>query len=69
MTRDEFRQLKKLREREQRRKLQDAYEAAKGPIDMPFLLLAMMLLGIGLIMHLYASFPTAKSSSRQCNDP
>ena len=44
MTRDEFRQLKKLREREQRRKLQDAYEAAKGPIDMPFLLLAMMLL-------------------------
>ncbi|MDE6997965.1 MAG: putative lipid II flippase FtsW [Oscillospiraceae bacterium] len=69
MTRDEFRQLKKLREREQRRKLQDAYEAAKGPIDMPFLLLAMMLLAVGMIMLLSASFPTAQASSRLGNDP
>ena len=69
MTREEFRQLKKAREREQRRKLQDAYEAAKGPVDMPFLLLTMLLLVIGLIMLLSASFPTAQASSRQGNDP
>ena len=69
MTREEFRQLKRQREREQRRKLQDAYEAAKGPIDLPFLLLAMLLLVIGLIMLLSASFPTAQASARLGNDP
>lgn len=69
MTREEFRQLKRQREREQRRKLQDAYQAAKGPIDMPFLLLSMMLLVIGLIMLLSASFPTAQASAKLGNDP
>ena len=69
MTREEFKQLKKVREREHRRKLQDAYEAAKGPIDMPFLLLALLLLAVGLIMLLSASFPTAQASTRLGNDP
>ena len=69
ITRDEFRQLKKAREREQRRKLQDAHEAAKGPIDWPFLILAMLLLVIGVIMLLSASFPTAQASASLGNDP
>ena len=52
MTREEQRQIKKAREREERRKRQEAWEAARGPMDIPFLLLALMLLVIGLIMLL-----------------
>lgn len=40
LTRDEYRQLKRQKEREDRRKRQEAWEAARGPLDMPFLLLA-----------------------------
>jgi cell division protein FtsW len=36
-----------------------AHEAAKGKIDLPFLILAMMLTAIGLIMVFSASFPSA----------
>lgn len=36
-----------------------AREAGKGPIDVPFLLLVLLLTGIGLIMLLSASFPSA----------
>lgn len=69
MTRDQLRRIKREKEKEHRRKLQDAYEAAKGPIDLPFLLLAMLLLVIGVIMLLSASFPTAQASSSLGNDP
>ena len=69
LTRDEYRQMKRQKEREDRRKRQEAWEAARGPIDMPFLLLAMLLLIIGLIMLFSASFPNAQSSSRLGNDP
>ena len=62
MTREEQRQIKKAREREERRKRQEAWEAARGPMDLPFLLLALMLLVIGLIMLLSASFPSAQAS-------
>ena len=68
LTREEYRQLKKQKEREERRKRQEAWEAARGPLDLPFLLLAMLLLAVGLIMLLSASFPTAQSNSRQGND-
>ncbi|QNL45873.1 putative lipid II flippase FtsW [Oscillibacter hominis] len=34
-------------------------EAAKGPVDVPFLLLVLLLTAIGLIMLLSASFPSA----------
>ena len=61
MTREEYRRQKKLREREERRKRQEAWEAARGPLDVPFLLLALMLLAIGLIMLLSASFPSAQA--------
>ena len=61
MTREEYRQLKKQKERERRRKEREAWEAARGPLDVPFLLLAMLLLAIGLIMVLSASFPSAQT--------
>ena len=69
LTRDEYRQMKRAKEREDRRKRQEAWEAARGPLDMPFLLLAMLLLGIGLLMLFSASFPDAQASSRLGNDP
>ena len=62
MTRDEYRQMKKQKERERRRKEREAWEAARGPMDLPFLLLAMLLLTIGIIMLLSASFPSAQAS-------
>ena len=36
-----------------------AREAGKGPVDLPFLLLVLLLTGIGLIMMFSASFPSA----------
>lgn len=69
LTREEYRQLKRQKEREDRRKRQEAWEAARGPLDMPFLLLALLLLGIGLIMLFSASFPDAQASSRLGHDP
>lgn len=61
MTREEQIQLKRAQKREQRRREREAWEAARGPIDLPFLLLVLMLLGIGLIMLLSASFPSAQA--------
>ncbi len=68
LTRDEYRQLKRQKEREDRRKRQEAWEAARGPLDVPFLLLALMLLAVGLIMLLSASFPAAQANARLKND-
>ena len=61
MTREQQREYKRQKLREQRRKEREAWEAARGPMDLPFLLLALVLLVIGLIMLLSASrlFPTA----------
>ena len=49
------------RERLQRRKDKEAEsrELAKGPIDLPFCLLVLLLTAIGLVMLLSASFPSA----------
>ena len=69
MTKAEYKQRKRLREREERRKRQEAWEAARGPLDLPFLLLALLLLGIGLIMLLSASFPSAQASKNSNYDP
>lgn len=60
VTREEQRELKRQRVREQRRREREAWEAARGPLDLPFLLLTLLLLGIGLIMLLSASFPSAQ---------
>lgn len=48
-------------ERKRRRKEREELnrELAKGPIDLPFCLLVLMLSGIGLVMLLSASFPSA----------
>ena len=69
MTREEYRQRKRQQERERRRKEREAWEAARGPMDLPFLLLALLLLGIGLIMLLSASFPSAQASKGTNYDP
>ena len=49
------------RERIQRRKEKEAEsrELAKGPIDLPFCLLVLLLTAVGLVMLLSASFPSA----------
>ena len=51
---------------EQRQKEREAWEASRGPLDLPFLLLTMMLLAVGLIMLFSASFPSAQAYE---NDP
>lgn len=47
---------------EQRQKEREAWEAARGPVDLPFLLLVLLLLVIGLIMLFSASFPSAQAT-------
>ncbi|MBQ2996003.1 MAG: putative lipid II flippase FtsW [Oscillibacter sp.] len=52
-----------LRRQEQKRQIEEkrreSYELSKGPIDVPFCLLVLMLTAIGLIMLMSASFPSA----------
>ena len=57
-TREEARAI---RERQQflKEKTVESYELARGPLDLPFLLLIILLIGIGLVMMLSASFPSA----------
>ena len=55
MTREEKRRLRQ----EQRHKVRELQEIAKGPIDIPFLILVLMLTVIGLLMLFSASFPSA----------
>ena len=56
-----------LRRQEQKRhieeKRQESRELSKGPIDLPFCLLVMLLTAIGLVMLLSASFPSSLSES------
>ena len=62
MTKQEYRQMKKAKEKLRRQMEREAWEAARGPMDMPFFLLAMILLTLGMIMLLSASFPSAQAS-------
>ena len=55
MTQEERRRLRQ----ERRLKVRELQELARGPIDMPFLALVLMLTVIGLIMLFSASFPSA----------
>ena len=61
MTREEQIERKRAQKREQRRKDREAWELARGPLDLPFLLLVLILLIVGLIMLLSASFPSAQA--------
>lgn len=58
MTREQV-LAKKTREKHRQEKMRESFEAAKGPVDLPFLLLVFLLLGVGLVMVLSASFPSA----------
>ena len=44
-------------------------QLARGPIDLPFLMLVLLLVGIGLIMLFSASYATAYYDSTVGNDP
>ncbi len=44
-------------------------QLARGPIDLPFLMLVMMLLGIGLVMMFSASYATAYYDASVGNNP
>lgn len=60
LARQERRQHQKEMEAESR-------ELARGPIDLPFFVLVMLLLGIGLVMLLSASFPSAYDETDGAN--
>ena len=57
-SREEARAMEERRQR-QKEKEQESRELARGPIDLPFLVLVLLLTGIGLVMLLSASFPSA----------
>ena len=58
MSREEARAMEERRQR-QKEKEQEIRELARGPVDLPFLVLVILLTGIGLVMLLSASFPSA----------
>ena len=58
MTREEYHALK-ARKEHQKQVERRGYEASKGQLDLPFLLLALLLTGVGLLMLFSASFPSA----------
>ncbi len=58
MTREE-RELRREQREHMKRMEAVAREAGRGPIDVPFLLLVLLLTGIGLLMLFSASFPYA----------
>ena len=58
MSREEARAMEERRQR-QKEKEQESRELARGPIDLPFFVLVLLLTGIGLVMLLSASFPSA----------
>jgi len=58
MTREE-KELRRQQKERQREVENAAREAGRGPLDVPFLLLTLLLTGIGLIMLFSASFPMA----------
>ena len=56
-------------ERQQRRREmeEESRELARGPLDLPFFVLVLLLTGIGLVMLLSASFPSAYYESDGAN--
>lgn len=62
MTREEYRAAKEQRQHKKESERKNVL-AGKGPLDLPFLLLVLLLTGIGLIMLFSASFPYAYYNS------
>lgn len=58
MTKEEYHAQKALKEK-RRATERKSYEASKGSMDLSFLLLTLLLTGIGLVMLFSASFPSA----------
>ena len=58
MTREE-KELRRQQRARQKAIEDEAREAGRGPLDVPFLLLTLLLTGVGLIMLFSASFPSA----------
>lgn len=67
MTREQALARQERRARQLERE-QESRELARGPVDLPFLVLVILLTGIGLIMLLSASFPSAYYETKN-NDP
>ena len=65
------RQEEARREMLQRRreKEQESRNWAKGPIDLPFCLLVLLLTAVGLVMLLSASFPSAYHTTKTTTQP
>ena len=66
--RREYRQRQQEFRKHQQEKRQESRELARGPIDLPFCLLVLLLTAIGLVMLLSASFPSAYYETKN-NDP
>lgn len=58
LTREQAQARREYKKR-QKELAKESRELARGPIDLPFFLLTMLLLGIGLVMLMSASFPSA----------
>ena len=67
MSREEAQRRQEIRLRQQAKE-EESRELAKGPIDLPFCLLVLLLTAIGLVMLLSASFPSAYYTTKK-NDP
>lgn len=67
LSREEAQRRQELRLRRQALE-EEGKELARGPIDLPFCLLVLLLMAIGLVMLLSASFPSAYYGTRN-NDP
>ena len=66
MTREEA--LARQERQQRRRELEEeSRELARGPLDLPFFILVLLLTGIGLVMLLSASFPSAYYESDGTN--
>ena len=66
LSREEAQRRQEIRLRQQA--MEEGRELAKGPIDLPFCLLVLLLMAIGLVMLLSASFPSAYYNTKR-NDP
>ncbi|MEY8386458.1 putative lipid II flippase FtsW [Oscillospiraceae bacterium 38-13] len=67
LSREEAQRRQEIRLRRQALE-EEGKELAKGPIDLPFCLLVLLLMSIGLVMLLSASFPSAYYNTKN-NDP
>lgn len=66
LSREEAQRRQEIRLRQQALE-EEGKELARGPVDLPFCLLVLLLMSIGLVMLLSASFPSAYYSTKSHN--